>query len=74
MDVEEAKITVPIPNKILYNAIRCRRCGDVIESKHVHDFKMCKCGRVGVDGGHEYLRRIGPIVDAEELSERETSG
>lgn len=46
-------------NKIVYNAIFCNSCGDRIASENRHDFKMCKCGKVGVDGGHEYLRRIG---------------
>ena len=42
---------------IIRNAIKCNHCGDIIESTHVHDFKKCKCGRVFVDGGHEYCRR-----------------
>ena len=55
--------------KIITNKIRCKKCGDIIESKHVHDFKMCKCGAVGVDGGHDYLRRLGNLDDWEGLSE-----
>lgn len=43
--------------KIIKNAIQCKHCGEIIESKSVHDFKPCKCGKVFVDGGHEYLRR-----------------
>ena len=43
--------------KIIRNAIRCNHCGDVIESTYRHDFKACSCGRVSVDGGHDYLRR-----------------
>ena len=43
--------------KIIKNAIQCKLCGEVIESKHVHDFVMCKCGSCAVDGGHDYLRR-----------------
>ena len=55
--------------KILSNKIKCNFCGDVIESKHVHDFKTCKCGRVSVDGGHEYMRRcFKEDGDYEELS------
>lgn len=42
---------------IVKNAIKCDRCGDVIESKFRHDFKTCKCGAVSVDGGHDYLKR-----------------
>ena len=52
---------------IIYNAIRCKKCGEIIESKHRHDFKFCKCGTVAVDGGHDYLRRIGKDEDYEEL-------
>lgn len=54
---------------IITNKIRCRKCGDILESKSVHDFKMCRCGSVGVDGGRSYLRRIGDPEDFEELSE-----
>ena len=43
--------------KTIKNAIQCKLCGEVIESKHVHDFVQCKCGACAVDGGHEYLRR-----------------
>ena len=43
--------------KIIKNAIKCKLCGEVIESKHVHDFVQCKCGACAVDGGHDYLRR-----------------
>lgn len=44
--------------KILKNCIRCMVCGDVIESKSVHDFRTCSCGSCSVDGGLEYLRRV----------------
>ena len=43
--------------QITKNAIQCKLCGEVIESKHVHDFVQCKCGACAVDGGHDYLRR-----------------
>jgi hypothetical protein len=42
---------------ILRNAAECRRCGDVIESKHRHDFVRCSCGGISVDGGRAYLKR-----------------
>ncbi len=57
--------------KIVRNMIRCKKCGDVIESVSVHDFKFCKCGAVAVDGGHEYRKRCGSLEDWEELSEFE---
>lgn len=43
--------------RIVKNSIRCNFCGDVIESKTVHDYVRCKCGACAVDGGHDYLRR-----------------
>ncbi len=60
--------------KILRNAIRCKHCGDVIESKSRHDFVWCSCESCFVDGGHDYLRRgfkTSPEEDYEELSETE---
>ena len=51
------------------NKIRCRHCGDIIESRTVHDFVSCSCGRVAVDGGHDYLRRCGAKSDFDDLSE-----
>ncbi len=58
--------------KIIKNAIRCKKCGDVIESKTVHDMVTCKCGCCSVDGGKQYIRRSftnSPEEDYEELSE-----
>ena len=57
--------------KIMVNKIRCKKCGDVIESKSVHDLKFCKCESVAVDGGHNYLRRLGEPENWEDLSEYE---
>lgn len=57
--------------KIVTNKIRCKKCGDIIESRSVHDFVTCKCGAVSADGGHEYLRRCGELEDFEDLSEYE---
>lgn len=43
--------------KIIRNAIRCNHCGDVIESTYRHDYVLCSCKKVAVDGGTDYLRR-----------------
>ncbi|MDH6367517.1 MULTISPECIES: hypothetical protein [unclassified Breznakia] len=45
--------------KLDRNIISCNKCGDIIESKHIHDFVMCSCGAVGTDGGLEYQRVTG---------------
>lgn len=55
--------------KIIRNRIKCKHCGDIIESTSTHDFKFCSCGKVAVDGERSYLKRIGNPNDWEELSE-----
>lgn len=43
--------------KLVSNKIRCKFCGDIIESHSVHDFQRCKCGKCSTDGGLEYAQR-----------------
>ena len=49
--------------KIIQNEAQCMKCGDIIVSKHVHDFVQCRCSAIFVDGGMEYLRRGGEDED-----------
>ena len=70
-NVRKYIITREYHMKIIRNAIRCKKCGEVIESKSVHDFKFCSCRACAVDGGHEYLRRCGELENWEELAETE---
>ena len=56
-------------SNIIINKIKCINCGDVLESKEENDFKRCSCGKVAIDGGHDYLKRIGNEEDYIELSE-----
>jgi len=56
---------------ILVNKIKCNICQQVIESTHRHDFKECACGAVAVDGGKDYMRRLGEKENYEELSKHE---
>jgi hypothetical protein len=53
---------------IIQNAVTCLACGDFIVSKHRHDFVTCTCGAVSVDGGQEYLRRVGDFSNAMDIS------
>lgn len=53
---------------ILSNQVECAKCGDRPYSANRHDFKYCKCGAVAVDGGMDYLRRVGDFVNAKEIS------
>lgn len=60
-------------NKILKrNRIKCKRCGDIIESKSRHDFVECSCQSCFVDGGTSY-QRVGAedFRDIEDLTEWE---
>lgn len=66
-DIKALKGLVP-KQRIIRNSIRCRKCNDVIESKHVHDFVPCSCGAVFVDGGHDYQRLGGFPDEWENLS------
>lgn len=48
------------------NIAKCKKCGDVIESTSRHDYVTCKCGAISVDGGTDYIRRIGNPEDFDE--------
>ena len=50
--------------RLVRNAIQCKKCLDIIESKWGHHFVRCKCGAVFVDGGSEYSRRGWPEGNA----------
>lgn len=66
---EIKKVSKPI---VLSNKIQCNRCGDIIESKHVHDYRTCSCGHVSVDGGLDYMRRIGnDFTDLSEVTSKD---
>ena len=55
--------------KILRNRAQCRRCGEILESRSVHELVWCGCGSIAVDGGHDYLRRCYRY-SAEDILER----
>lgn len=48
---------------VTLNKAKCKVCGDVIESKHRHDFVRCSCGEISVDGGKDYLKRNAKNFD-----------
>lgn len=58
-------------SRLIRNRIRCVKCGDIIESKSVHDLKSCSCGAVFVDGGLDYQRIGGNRENWENLAEYE---
>ena len=56
--------------KIVKNMIKCKKCGDVIQSRSRHDFRFCDCGAISIDGGYDYLKRSFQFSadDIEEMS------
>jgi hypothetical protein len=44
---------------IIQNEAQCAKCKAIIFSRHRHDCVSCECGAIAVDGGQDYLRRIG---------------
>lgn len=54
--------------RIIRNSARCLSCGTEIESTYRHDFRCCKCGKICVDGGKDYLRRVGDPMYMEDTS------
>lgn len=55
-------------NQIVQNEAKCLKCGDIIFSRHTHDFVTCSCGNVSVDGGLSYLKRCWTTQEFEERS------
>lgn len=61
-------------NKLKRNRIQCKHCKEIIESKTDHDFKLCKCGAVGIDEGLNYPKRIFSSNPQEEHYELQVPG
>ena len=71
-DFRNERVTLQSTKKVIKaNKCKCNLCGDVIESKSVHDFVQCSCGRIFTDGGKEYIRRgfqeVNDIIDLTEF-------
>lgn len=41
-------------NKIIVSKVHCKKCNEIIESKHRPDYKSCECGSISIDGGTYY--------------------
>ena len=53
---------------IIQNAVTCLSCGDFIFSAYRHHYNQCTCGAIAVDGGQEYLRRVGALDACVDMS------
>lgn len=47
--------------------IKCKKCGDIIGSTHVHDMIWCSCGAIAIDGGNYYCKITGNAEDVDHL-------
>lgn len=60
---------------LIYNAAECLVCKNVIVSKNTHDFVMCPCKDLYIDGGLSYNRWgssngcILKLIYSDEISE-----
>lgn len=54
--------------KIVRSRAQCMSCFDIIESKHRHDFVSCKCGKIFLDGGKDYVRYGAPTLTAADIT------
>jgi len=59
---EQMRIKIVVVNKV-----RCKHCNDIIESTHRHDFKFCSCGKIAIDGGHDYQKILYPNTLEEDV-------
>jgi hypothetical protein len=50
------------------NGVECLKCGDVLYSVYCHDFHTCKCGKVAVDGGRDYLKISGNVGEWRQIT------
>lgn len=49
--------TPEVSEQIVYNAVKCLVCNEVLVSRSVHDYKTCECtNEAMVDGGNDYAR------------------
>ena len=53
--------------KLIRNRLKCKLCGDIIESTHGHDWNSCSCEACFIDGGLNYVRWGARSMDDIEL-------
>lgn len=51
-------------------ALQCQDCFDIIYSRARHDFRSCTCGKVSVDGGFDYCKRVFTDIPPKGITKR----
>ena len=54
--------------------IRCKLCGEVIQSKYRWNMVWCRCRALAIDGGSCYTRILGNKEDYEWVTDGDTKG
>lgn len=55
--------------QLVYSTATCKKCGDVLVSRHRHDYVMCTCdNKTMLDGGTDYQRYGGVDLDLVDTS------
>jgi len=47
--------------KLIKNSARCKNCGDILESKHRHDYVTCTCFQESSEKRHEFIETFKEI-------------
>lgn len=47
---------------MVYNAIQCIHCNEILHSTSGHDYITCSCGKTSNDGGNEYQHINGTDI------------
>jgi hypothetical protein len=60
MTKKKSEIT-EIKRQLVYNALRCTECNEILVSFTTHDYKECSCpNKASIDGGLSYAR-VGAV-------------
>ena len=72
----QTNVAISEAQKRFKNKAKCLSCGDIIESKHKHDFITCSCFKnetsndgIFLDGGNAYWRAGGNFLNFERIYE-----
>jgi len=59
---------------VVCTGIQCQACGEIVVSLHRHDWRSCKCGKVFIDGGRDYVRYGGDAENIKSVTVRLSRG
>lgn len=50
--------------RIVGNKIKCRNCGDILQSMHRHDFQSCTCRRISDTLTQQFITILNDMIAA----------